>query len=254
MTRIGGAGLLLLAVLVSPSAVTQAGEWGDLRGHFKASDLLPPRPAIQVAAGPCAAAPLDDESVVVDALGNLRNVVVALRKAPAEIAPSYAVTAGMAVLVDFRCQPLPHVIALRTSQRLQLRNVNAFNVGLQFDVLRSKPQVPALAPGKLVELKFNQAEPQPVRFTSQTHPWITGWVVVSDHPYTAISAADGTFTIHDLPAGVELEFTVWHEKVGAIKDLPIGAGKTNAKGRFKATLRPGANDLGEIFVPIALLK
>ena len=244
----------LLAVLPAPCELAQAGEWGDLRGHFKASDQLPPRPPIQVAVGPCAATPLDDERVIVDALGNLRNVVVTLRKAPAEIAPSYADAAGKAVLVDLRCQPTPHVIALRTSQPLRLRNDNAFSVGLQFDVLRNKPQVPALESGRLVELKFNQAEPLPVRFLSSTHPWITGWVVVSDHPYTAISAADGTFTIQDLPAGVELEFMLWHEKAGMLAGLPVGADKTNAKGRFRFTLRPGANDLGEIIVPVALLK
>ena len=36
-----------------------------------------------------------------------------------------------------------------------------------------------------------------------------------DHPYAAITKADGTFTIRDLSVG-EHSFVVWHEKIGYV--------------------------------------
>ena len=42
---------------------------------------------------------------------------------------------------------------------------------------------------------------------------MSGWVIARDNPYVAVSKADGTFEIKDLPAG-ELEFLAWHERPG----------------------------------------
>jgi hypothetical protein len=74
------------------------------------------------------------------------------------------------------------------------------------------------------------------------------YVVARHHPYVGFSDAGGTFTIRDLPAGVEIEFQAWHERAGylSIAKWP--------KGRFKMTLTDGVNDLGEIKVPPTVLN
>ena len=45
------------------------------------------------------------------------------------------------------------------------------------------------------------------------HPWMFAWVSIFDNPYYAISGADGTFTIKDVPPG---KYTVVaaHRKLG----------------------------------------
>ena len=56
--------------------------------------------------------------------------------------------------------------------------------------------------------------------------------------------------IKNLPADTELEFQVWQEKIGFVKNVSFKGGKTDAKGRFKMKLKSGANDLGTIKVKL----
>jgi hypothetical protein len=75
--------------------------------------------------------------------------------------------------------------------------------------------------------------------------------------YVAVTAADGSFAIPDLPAGEPLEFQVWHERStgpnGAVGiDKPEL--KWTPKGRFQITLQPDeVKDLGTLVVPAAAL-
>lgn len=46
------------------------------------------------------------------------------------------------------------------------------------------------------------------------HPWSSAKVWVFDHPYFAITKADGTFVIPRVPVGMEVRVQAWHEDVG----------------------------------------
>lgn len=83
---------------------------------------------------------------------------------------------------------------------------------------------------KGTETWFNQAQPKGseavkkempednkvVKFTCDVHPWMRGFVVVTDHPFFAVSKADGTFTIDKVPAG-EYDVEAWHTQFGLKK-------------------------------------
>ena len=45
------------------------------------------------------------------------------------------------------------------------------------------------------------------------HSWMNAYVGVVEHPYFAVSAADGSFTIPGLPAGT-YQVEAWHETLG----------------------------------------
>jgi plastocyanin len=45
------------------------------------------------------------------------------------------------------------------------------------------------------------------------HNWMQGWVVASKHPYIALTGADGSFKMENVPAG-EWTVKIWHEKFG----------------------------------------
>lgn len=45
------------------------------------------------------------------------------------------------------------------------------------------------------------------------HPWMLAKVAVMDHPFFAVTSADGKFEIKDLPPGT-YEIEAWHEKAG----------------------------------------
>jgi hypothetical protein len=57
------------------------------------------------------------------------------------------------------------------------------------------------------------------------HPWSRGWLFAFDHPYFATTAADGSFTIDDVPPG-RYTLVVWHER-GEIerRDVTVAAGR-----------------------------
>lgn len=52
-----------------------------------------------------------------------------------------------------------------------------------------------------------------IRVTSNTHPWIKGYVFVFDHPYATVTDERGAFVIDNLPSG-EYVLKTWHEGLG----------------------------------------
>ncbi|MGK3982158.1 carboxypeptidase regulatory-like domain-containing protein [Sorangium sp. So ce136] len=75
------------------------------------------------------------------------------------------------------------------------------------------------------ETLFNQAQPRGgdpltktwkdgiVKLTCDIHPWMRGFVVVTDHPFFAVSGDDGSFTIEKVPAG-KYKLEAWHPRYG----------------------------------------
>lgn len=168
---------------------------------------------------PChaGAGPLKEESVVVDAEGHLQNVIVYLENAPA--APA-AVNLPPVVLDQVNCRYVPHVVALRTGQTLHvttsdptMHNVHglctineAFNFAL-------------VAKGQSRDLVFTEPERFPVR--CDVHPWMKAYIQVFPHPWFAVTAADGSFEIRNVPSGT-YTLVAWQEKYGEQR-IPVTA-------------------------------
>ena len=58
------------------------------------------------------------------------------------------------------------------------------------------------------------------------HPWMRAYLGVFDHPYFAVSAADGGFTLKNLPPG-EYTIEAWHERFGVqTQKITLGAKET----------------------------
>ena len=52
-----------------------------------------------------------------------------------------------------------------------------------------------------------------VPIVCDVHPWMRAFVGVVSHPYYAVSAADGSFALPEVPAG-DFTLAVWHETLG----------------------------------------
>jgi plastocyanin len=72
-------------------------------------------------------------------------------------------------------------------------------------------------------------KPGPVHLLCNVHSEMTGWVVVTDNQYAAVSEHDGRFTIPDVPAGT-YEIAVWSEKLkhNAHTTVTVADGKTSS--------------------------
>ena len=83
---------------------------------------------------------------------------------------------------------------------------------------------------------------------------MSGWILVRELPYFAITDADGNFEIKNLPPG-KWTFRLWHERPGYISQLNRdGKDEQVPAGRVTLTIKPGENDLGEIRVPPSLFE
>jgi hypothetical protein len=58
-----------------------------------------------------------------------------------------------------------------------------------------------------------------VRVDCDAHGWMEGWIYVVDNPYYAVTGADGTFSIGDVPPG-NYTLVVWQEHTGAT-EMPV---------------------------------
>jgi plastocyanin len=101
--------------------------------------------------------------------------------------------------------------------------------GQEIDIKNSDGTLHNVHTYKGSESWFNQAQPkgaEPVtkeledtsiiKFSCDVHPWMRGFVVVTDHPYFAVSAEDGSFTIDKVPAGT-YNVEAWHASYGMKK-------------------------------------
>ncbi len=63
-----------------------------------------------------------------------------------------------------------------------------------------------------------------VRLSCNTHPWMRGWMVVTDDA-AVVTGADGRFAIDNVPPGT-YELRIWHESLkSAPQKITVTAGK-----------------------------
>ena len=63
-----------------------------------------------------------------------------------------------------------------------------------------------------------------VLIKDDVHPWMRMWVGVVEHPFFAVTGADGAFEFRGLPPG-EYTIQVWHERyVGVSREIVVKEG------------------------------
>jgi plastocyanin len=252
--------LLLLASLVHGGLLAPAGadEWGTLKGKFvlggeaAAPAALTVDKDLQV----CGDHKLVAEELVVGEGKGVANVVVFVRDKSVKVKPELAAAAKEVrpVLDNVNCRFEPHVLFVQAGQELVIKNSDAVGHNSNIATVKNPPSNNLIPAGGEVKAKFTADEAVPAQVTCNIHPWMKGWIVVRNNPYAAVSKADGSFEIADLPAE-EVELQFWHEKAGYLGEMTIGGKKESVKkGRMKKAIKAGENDLGEIVLDAGLFK
>ncbi len=152
-------------------------------------------------------------------------------------------TPGEVVLDQPHCVYIPHVLALKPGQKLFIKNSAnvVHNTQLKVDPFANPRTFEnAIPSGKSAVVDFLNPQDDVINIGCQFHLWMGAKLWVKEHQYVAVTKADGSFTIDNVPEGVELSVVAWHE--GASPNYFYGAGKKGQKQTFKA----GENKLGDI--------
>ncbi len=142
------------------------------------------------------------------------------------------------VLDNKDCRFEPHVVVMTTKQKLEIKNSDPVGHNSNVAMQTNPSPNPIIPAGQSVEIDLPKEESVPGKVGCNIHPWMGAWVIVRNDPYAAASNKDGVLTLKDLPAGQELEFQLWQERVGSLKDVEAPGIKVDSKGRFKLKLTP----------------
>ena len=130
------------------------------------------------------------------------------------------------VEIDQRaCFYVPRVVGARVGQALRIKNTDNLLHNVHSESLKGNDfnfGEPVKGMQRDVTLKGEEM----LRIGCDVHRWMTSWVGVVSHPYFAVSEANGTFTIANVPPG-RRTITAWHEAMGALtKVVDVKAGQT----------------------------
>ena len=172
------------------------------------------------------------EDIAIGKDKGLANVFVYVKTG---ISGTYPPPATAATIDQKGCTYHPHVFGMVAGQNLEILNSDdtlhnihslpekneAFNLGMPVK-------------GMKYTKKFDKQEVM-IRIKCDVHGWMSAYCGVLSHPFFAVTAADGTYTIKDLPAGT-YTIEAWHEKLGTqTQQVTVGAQESKpAAFTFKA--------------------
>ncbi len=157
----------------------------------------------------------------------LQYAVVQIVGAPGSLsAPAEAPT-----LNQEGCRFSPHVVVVGTGQPLDVLNNDDIlhNIHTHSE---ANPEKNIGQPGFLKKLSLTFEEPEIFRVGCDVHQWMSARIVVTDHPFVAVTDENGAFSIAAVPPGT-YQMTVWHEQLGEqTKEITVTAGQ-EARSSFE---------------------
>jgi hypothetical protein len=221
--RLAGAlsiSLILAAVLAaSDSALsyeeTTVSGGGSISGKVVYQGDVPMRKIITTKDQDVCGGIRDEPEIIVDAEKTVKDAVVYLAKV--DKGKAWPAAGPRPVLNNVKCVFEPRVQVMRGG-KLDVKNSDpvlhnthgfygkrtAFNLAL---------------PNKDQVIEADLDRPGTVRVECDAHGWMLGWVYVLDNPYYAVTGADGSFTIADVPPG-DYTLIATHEFTGPI-EIPV---------------------------------
>jgi hypothetical protein len=243
---------LVLALLGLAANNARSEDWGTIKGQIVWGEKdLPPAPEINVDKDKehCLAhGPLHSEEWVINPKNKgVRYTFVWL--APATpgskdklpVHPALAAAKLPTVTIDQpTCMFEPHAVAIQQEQELIVKNSApiAHNVNWSGNPLRNPGGNVLLAPKSSYTIPGLKADRLPLKISCNIHPWMNGWLGVFNHPYFAVTDADGNFEIKQAPAG-KYRLVIWHGSVG----FREGAAGRNG---MEITIKDSGTDLGKL--------
>ena len=266
------------AVIPPPPPKPKAMGVATIRGVFRlrAGEAIPQQPnvfsLIQKDQSVCApgGGPVYHKSIVVDPQSRgIANVVIYLRnlddyewaegvEPPPEAVPlpDDLDRTNPENVVEYdqeKCIFLSHVDAFRVGKWMRILNSDTVGHNTNCGAIGLNQSISPKEGDKKGELYFKLPKKPtngPKEVTCSIHPWMQAWLMTSNDGYFAVTKADGSFELKNLPAGkgIRLSVQVWHESAANLNQVLEVDGPTSHpkldwkkqyKGQFFIELEPG---------------
>ncbi len=100
------------------------------------------------------------------------------------------------------CQFIPRVLAVRVGDTIAFKNSSPISHNVKYTSNTATPDFNVtMPPGQSHTTPALKADLRPNSFECNIHPWMRGQLMVYDHPFYALTDADGNFEIKSAPAG-----------------------------------------------------
>ncbi len=183
---------------------------GTIRGTVRVEGNVPKLPPLNITKDRDVCKDVPNESLVVGPDNGLGNAVVAVIGVPKETMPREPHTIPIFQLSNEQCRFIPHVLAMEFDADLEISNRDR----ILHTAKAHKSQINiGLFPGRIVRKPIGAPELGPVKVTCEIHPWMLGWIFLTDNPYYAVSDIHGEYEIDNVPPG-KYKLTFWHELFG----------------------------------------
>jgi plastocyanin len=167
--------------------------------------------------------PPTDETIVV---GDDRAIKWVLVRIAGKVPGNFPPPTAPAVLDQKGCIFTPHVLAVRAGQPIEIKNSDEVLHNVRCEAVMNPPFNRNLPkPGDKMTVTFDAPETG-LKLKCDVHFWMGGYIHVLPHPFFAVTADDGTFTVANVPPGTH-KFEAWHEKLGKLtQEVTVKAGET----------------------------
>ena len=213
--KLSAVALVATLSLVTAAAgyeATDVGNGGSISGEVKYNGTPPAPEKVAVTKdNEVCGKEKTSPDLVVGANKGIQNVVV--RLTDIQKGKKLEPAASNPVFDQKNCEYNPHVLA--------------FPAGSTVDILNSDGILHNVHTTSTANPSFNQAQPKfkkkietkvekpefPIKVQCDAHGWMHAWWVSEDHPYYAVTDANGAFKLSDVPPG-DYQLEAWHEILG----------------------------------------
>jgi len=170
----------------------------------------------------CAKKPMNDEAVIVKDKKLVNVWVHVIKGAPDVKAPE---TAPEVVVDQIDCAYKPRMQMALVGQKVVAKNGDPILHNVHTYLGATTVFNKGMPNSSAKPISHVANKPGVIRWQCDVHEWMRAYVGVNKNPHQAITGADGTFQIADIPPG---KYTVeaWHERYGAkTAEVTVEAGK-----------------------------
>jgi plastocyanin len=176
----------------------------------------------------CPSSPQPPDAIVVNS-GKLANVFVYVKEGLPQ--GTFAVPSEPVVLDQKDCRYNPHMLGIMAGQPLKVLNSDTADHNIHDMPQNNPPWNESQSPTSKPVVKTFANPEMMIPVQCNQHPWMRAYINVMPHPYFAVSAADGSFAIKNLPPG-DYTLVAVHEKFGE-QTIQVKVGpKMDSDARF----------------------